>query len=320
VQTDSSNLKSWYDETNGKIMIENGDGGPSALNIEGDNDLINLLGLDSGLYESGTSSEIEISLDEGNTISKTINSWNNSFEYNGLNIKAKNQSTDWVSISVSQDSEKTYNKIDEFVQKYNETMEFLYEKMNENKITDKSEEDMTEEEKMKGMLKGDSNLEKIFYDIRNIMYNVSDNNSLKYKSLPEIGITSGDTGKSFDRTMKGLLSINETELKNIINQNPEEVWSLFASVNSNESKSGITTRLKDYLWNSTKFGGFIDNVSGSSGTIGKQMKNISKEMIDLMDQLQRKEYRYVQMFSAMEQSISRMNSQMSFMMSRLGNQ
>jgi flagellar hook-associated protein 2 len=38
----------------------------------------------------------------------------------------------------------------------------------------------------------------------------------------------------------------------------------------------------------------------------------------MIDQLQRKEFRYVQQFSAMEEAMSRMQSQGSYLMSKLG--
>lgn len=146
----------------------------------------------------------------------------------------------------------------------------------------------------------------------------------EYSSLNEIGITSGDTGSSYDNTMKGLLSINEDKLKAALENNSEDVYKLFSHSNTftvageTESNNGIITDMREYIWDTTKFGGTIYSISGSSGSLGKQMMNLADRMTNMLYQLQRKEYRYVQQFSAMEQSISRMNSQMSYLQSRLG--
>jgi flagellar hook-associated protein 2 len=190
---------------------------------------------------------------------------------------------------------------------------------------------MTEEEKMQGMLKGDRNLERIFFQMRSIAYKTLDWDTTnsgdtmpEYTSLSQVGISSGDTGANYDNTMKGLLSINETELKNALENNFDDVYKLFSHSNSfevaGETKynKGIITQMKDYSFDVTKFGGYIDNVAGTSGTIGNQMMDLAKRMTNMIDQLQRKEFRYVQQFSAMEDAISKMNSQMSYVMNALG--
>jgi flagellar hook-associated protein 2 len=190
---------------------------------------------------------------------------------------------------------------------------------------------MTEEEQMKGMLKGDRNLERIFFQMRSIAYKTldwdttnSDDTMPEFTSLSQVGISSGDTGSNYDNTMKGLLSIDETELKNALENNFDDVYKLFSHNNSfdvsGETKynKGIITQMKDYSFDVTKFGGYIDNVSGLNGTIGRQMRDLANRMTDMVDQLQRKEFRYVQQFSAMEEAMSRMQSQGSYLMSKLG--
>ncbi len=53
----------------------------------------------------------------------------------------------------------------------------------------------------------------------------------------------------------------------------------------------------------------------TTGTIGTEMRDIAKRMTSLVDQLQRKEAYYWQKFSAMEQSVSQMQAQGSWIAS-----
>jgi len=324
-----------FDSSTKQFTLKNNETGPRELNITDDatTNILSTLGMTAGdTIEAGEKAEVEIYNSEADiTPITTISSWDNSVEYNDTSLDLKKTTTDKVNIEITQDTEKAMENIQEFVNKYNETMEYLYEKLHEDRVTDVPEEEMTDEEKMQGSLKGDRTLERIFFQMRRVAYKTLDwdtTNSSdtlpEYQSLSEIGITSGDTGSSYDNTMKGLLSINEDELKASLENNSEDVYKLFSHNNTYsvdgevETNNGIVTDMREFVWDTTKFGGTIYSISGTSGSLGKQMMSLADRMTNMLDQLQRKEYRYVQMFSAMEQSISRMNSQMSYMQSRLG--
>jgi len=324
-----------FDSSTKQFTIKNNETGPRELNIIDDatTNILSTFGMTAGdTVQAGEKAEVEIFNSEADTTPiTTITSWDNLVEYNNTNLDLKKTTTDKVNIEITQDTEKAMENIQDFVDKYNETMEYLYEKLHEEKVTDVPEEEMTDEQKMQGSLKGDRTLERIFYQMRSIAYKTLDwdvtnsgDTMPEYSSLNEIGITSGDTGSSYDNTMKGLLSINEDKLKAALENNSEDVYKLFSHSNTftvageTESNNGIITDMREYIWDTTKFGGTIYSISGSSGSLGKQMMNLADRMTNMLDQLQRKEYRYVQQFSAMEQSISRMNSQMSYLQSRLG--
>jgi flagellar hook-associated protein 2 len=259
---------------------------------------------------------VEFDFDGNGVADLTKTTWGNTIDYNGITLNLKSISTNWVDVQVTQDADATYEKITEFVDKYNEIIGYIYDKLNEDAVESNNGETLSEEDKLKGILKGDSNLEDIFYKLRDIAYGVvswtSDVDS-QYNSLYQIGITSGDAGGTYQNTMKGILDINEDKLKEAIQKNAEEVWKLFAYEDDNNK--GIAIKFKDYIWETTKFGGTIDQISSSTGTIGLEMRDIAKRMTSLIDQLQRKEAYYWQKFSAMEQSISNIQQQGSWIAS-----
>ncbi|SHE28364.1 flagellar hook-associated protein 2 [Marinitoga hydrogenitolerans DSM 16785] len=329
INASNANVIVWYDENEDKLMIRNKEGGPQSITIEdGDsngNNLTNVLDdlswVDSGGNYLGTiipgsAANVEIDLDGDGTADLTKTTWGNTVEYNNVTLNLKSISTGWVDVQVTQDVDATYDKISEFVDKYNEIIGYIYDKLNEDAVKPEKGETLSEEDKIKGVLKGDDNLEDIFNSLRDMAYGViswSSDVDMAYRSLYEIGINSGDAGGTYENTMKGVLQINEDKLKQAIQNNAEEVWKLFAYEDSNNK--GIAIQFKDYIWETTKFGGTIDQISGTTGTIGLEMRDIAKRMTSLIDQLQRKEAYYWQKFSAMEQSVSQMQAQGSWIMS-----
>ena len=81
--------------------------------------------------------------------------------------------------------------------------------------------------------------------------------------------------------------------------------------------NGIATRLKDYVWEVTKFGGTIDQVSGVNGTIGTELRDIASQMKDMLEILQMKEAMYWEKFSAMEQALASLQQQSIYVMNAL---
>ncbi|KAF2955750.1 flagellar filament capping protein FliD [Marinitoga sp. 38H-ov] len=329
INSSNANVVVWYDENEDKLMIRNKDGGPQSITIEdGDssggnltNVLDDLSWIDStgnylGTITPGTAANVEFDFDGDGVADLTKTTWGNTVEYNGITLNLKSISTNWVDVQVTQDTEATYEKISEFVDKYNEIIGYIYDKLNEEAVEANTGETLSEEDKLKGVLKGDSNLEDIFYKLRDIAYGVvswTSDIDANYNSLYQIGITSGDAGGTYQNTMKGILSINEDKLKEAIQNNAEEIWKLFAYEDDNNK--GIAIKFKDYIWETTKFGGTIDQISSTTGTIGLEMRDIAKRMTSLIDQLQRKEAYYWQKFSAMEQSISNIQQQGSWIAS-----
>ncbi|WGS64099.1 flagellar filament capping protein FliD [Marinitoga aeolica] len=329
INASNANVVAWYDENEDKLMIRNKEGGPQSITIEdGDSTGSNKTNLlddlswvdNSGNYmgtiTAGTAANVGIDLDGDGTADLTKTTWGNTVEYNNVTLNLKSISSGWVDVQVTQDADATYDKISEFVDKYNEVIGYIYDKLNEEPVKAEKGQTLSEEDKMKGILKGDENLQDIFYNLRDIAYGViswSSDVNAEYNSLYDIGVNSGDAGGSYENTMKGILQINEGKLKEAIQNNAEEVWKLFAYEDDNNK--GIAIQFKDYVWDTTKFGGTIDQISGTTGTIGTEMRDIAKRMTTLVDQLQRKEAYYWQKFSAMEQSVSQMQSQGSWIAS-----
>lgn len=243
----------------------------------------------------------------------------NNFTVNGVTYSIKNTTaaTGPVTTSVSTDVDGIYNQIKEFVDKYNELVDSLNEKLKEEKyrdytpLTSEQKEAMSDkevelwEEKAKsGLLRNDSSISTGTNQMRTDFYTQVNADGKTYQ-LTEFGIT---TSSAYQ--LRGHLEINEEKLKAKIAEDPQGVANLFTSGtnDSNYSDKGIMKRITNTLRSTVKS---IEAKAGnstmgaSSYSIGKNLNSISTEITDMQDRLNTIENRYYSKFSAMDSAIQK---------------
>nr|WGD93473.1 flagellar hook-associated protein 2 [Bacillus subtilis] len=269
---------------------------------------------------------------EGTNAKVTINGFEmekltNNFTVNGVTYSIKNTTaaTGPVTTSVSTDVDGIYNQIKEFVDKYNELVDSLNEKLKEEKyrdytpLTSEQKEAMSDkevelwEEKAKsGLLRNDSSISTGTNQMRTDFYTQVNADGKTYQ-LTEFGIT---TSSAYQ--MRGHLEINEDKLKAKIQEDPQSVAALFTSGSNSGAYSdkGVMKRIGDTLKSTVKS---IEAKAGNStmGTndysIGKNLNTISTDITKMQDRLTTIENRYYSKFSAMDSAIQKMNEQASYL-------
>ncbi|WP_256855883.1 flagellar hook-associated protein 2 [Terribacillus halophilus] len=257
----------------------------------------------------------------------TLTSHKNSYEVSGVSFQFAQETTQAVQVSVNNDVDAAFNKIKDFIDSYNEIVENVNTKLSEKvyrdytPLTDEQKKEMSEdeiklwEEKAKsGLLKGETALQSGMYSLRSAWYNKVDNEG-KYSHLAELGITTSDNYLD-----DGKLVIDEDKLKAALRESPRDVYKLFSNNAEGEGR-GIINRIEDTLQVT------MDNITHRAGkadqtnqqfTLGRRLVEIQTRIDDFQDYLTQTEDRYWRQFSAMEQAISKMNSQSSYMMSNFG--
>lgn len=255
----------------------------------------------------------------------------NSFTINGINYTIKNTTTDPVTISTATDVDAILDKIVTFVDKYNEVIEKVNGELTEERyrdykpLTDKQKEEMTEkqielwEEKARsGMLRNDSILSGGLNQMRVDLYSAVTHSDIVegFSQLSEIGI---ETSSNYlDR---GKLIINETKLREKIQENPDAVYKLFMADGTTFEEKGIARRLRDTIDNT------IERVEDKAGntlstnqqfTLGKRLIDIDERINAFEERLIEIENRYWRQFTAMEKAIQRMNEQSMYLMQQFG--
>jgi flagellar hook-associated protein 2 len=253
-----------------------------------------------------------------------------SYTIKGVTPKDVNNNNIPVNISTATDVDSIYNSIKTFVDKYNDVIKKVNDKISEKRerdfapLTDDQRASMNDtqisqwETKAKsGMLSNDSLLSGGLSKMRQDLYSPVSGVS-GYTQLSQIGITT-----SADYSENGKLEISETKLRQAIQDNPQAIYQLFnAGVRSNDPSGkysyeteGLANRLRDSIANTTSQ---VTTIAGnatyvdSQYDIGKQLTDISTQITDFQSKLTDVENRYYTQFSRMEQAMQQANDQASY--------
>ncbi len=199
-------------------------------------------------------------------------------------------------IDIAKDTKKATTAIQAFVDQYNSLMSFIDDKSAYNSDTEEA-----------SILQGDSTLMRMQMNLRkNVTSKVS--NEGTYNQLYAVGI-------EIDRD--GVMSLDSSKLKTALEDNPEAVTKLFNADSEDDGFDGVATRLDDYtdLLLQTNTGVIPKRMDYFS----KSIKDIDEQVEDLESSYESERERLSSEFAAMEQMISEMNSQSSWLQSQLSN-
>lgn len=252
----------------------------------------------------------------------------NKITANGITFDLKGVTNgETITLSVSKDTDGTYDLVKDFVKGYNEVLTALNEAYNAKSargyepLTSEQKEAMTDEEVEKwekkikdSLLRRDDTLGSVISTMTNtICGNVSYNG--KTYSLASLGISS----KLY--TEKGILHIagdsedaltsgDKDKLKKAINEDPEQVTKIISTLAGNLYK-GLTDKMKTSTLSSAMTVYHDKQYSKELDQYKEQLKVMEKKLQDMED-------RYYKQFSAMETALSKLNSQSNSLASMLG--
>lgn len=270
--------------------------------------------------DTGVDAEIEFNGVVGNYASNT-------FSINGMQFTAKKADTSTeVNVSVSQDVDSVYNSIKAFIDKYNEIIDLVNNKVQEKRyraytpLMDDQKTEMSDKEVEKweelarsGLLRNDSLLNNTIHALRMAVTTpLSGVGNGEYSLLSDIGITT-----SANYMEGGKLYIDEAKLRAALSNNPEQVKNLFTrddNLDNTDAGDGVARR----LYNSMN--SMVNSVLAKAGAstslsddsdIAKQLQNLNSRISDWETRLLDIEDRYYRQFGAMEAAIMKMQQQSS---------
>lgn len=279
---------------------------PGVSTTMGDNAVFSVAELNGGAAITSTSNEVK-GIISGLT----------------LNLVKETPAGTTVKVTVDQDVKAVKDAIHAFVDRYNEAITLVNNRLNEKLVMNPK----TEAEKKLGILRADPVLVKLKSDLGQVVTGTVSGLPATLDQLAEIGITldSADFGKS------GKLVIDDTKLEKMIKENPKGVADLFFNdLNGNgkvdTGENGIAVTIDSLLQgltdtSTTLFGG----VSAKKGAIPRLMDQLDKQVDDIDEEIDRFEQRMeqreqnlIRQFTAMEQNLSLLQSQMSWLSAQLG--
>lgn len=325
----SANVNAFLDSATGKLSLTSKTTGAGTLAVTGDAGGL-LSNFDLTNSQAGADAQLTI-----NGIATTRSS--NTFTENGIDftLNAKTNGTA-STVTVGTDTDKIVDTIKSFIKDYNDIMDSVNTKLNEEKyrnyapLTSEQKEEMKDsevelwEEKAKsGLLRRDSTLTSMVDNMRlasitNVKINGEEVN------MAAFGI---GTGKWYE---KGKLVIeDEDKLREAIENDPDKVIALFtqqtAETDPDKKKSatnpdnGLFNRLSNVLATaleelSKKVGTLQYSTDKSasfnpSSTMGEEMRLLDMKISDMTSMLALKENNYYKKFTAMETAMNRYNAQ-----------
>lgn len=230
-----------------------------------------------------------------------------------------------VTLSAATDTQKIFDNIKGFVEKYNETIDLMNKKVREERfrsftpLTQAQRDELSEDEikkweekAMSGMLRGDTIVRSAMDTMRGKWSSAtSSTNEDGMKQLFQIGLSTGA-----DFTNGGKIELNEEKLKAAIEKDPDQVYQLFTN-----AETGLLPQIRDAATNSRSS---ITRIAGADGagaptySMGREMTQIDTRIKRLNDLLVDKENAYYRRFAAMETAMNQANSQAASLQQFLG--
>ncbi|MTK10641.1 MAG: flagellar filament capping protein FliD [Clostridiaceae bacterium] len=350
-----SDIQIGLSELTGSLTIQTRNTGSNqSLQISGG---LSVFGID-GDAKTGQDAKVEIT-PAGSSTSTTITKPTNNFTIDNMTynlVKDPNGAPYTVNLTIKPDSQEAVKKIKAFVDKYNDLVQKISDKISEKKnydykpLTDdqrssmKDDQIKTWEDKAKqGVLKNDGDLQNILNTMRSAFM---DSVKSAGMDLKDIGI---ETYGSYEAATKpGQMQIDETKLKNALETRGDQVMKIFtASTNSipttkpDEYSSyaddkwqdkykydnmGIFKRIENIINTSSvksdgnllKKAGYQGTVSDLTNSITKQLNDQDKAISEMNKKLADKQEKYYQMFAKLETAMNNMNAQQSWLAQQLG--
>lgn len=357
INSSGAGVKVSFDDLSGRFKMQSESTGAGFdIKVEGDDEgLFSKLGF--AMNADGTLNQSTVKQGQNaivNINGVTVERANNNFSYNGLKlslkattgtyetdaagnfienadgtIKTTDGSTEAkAEITTTRDTDKIVETLKSFVDDYNTLIEKLNKYTRQDAsykkyppLTDAQKKEMSEkeielwEEKSKeGLLRNDKDVSSFLSDMRSAMYTRAGSKLV----LSNIGIDSSDNWRDY-----GKLSVDEDKLKSALESDTAGVIELFTGDN------GLATRLNKICDKtaSTSSGnpGSLVTMAGAVGK-GTENNNIIKDRLDnIAEKLkslnriyEQKKDRYWKQFNAMEEALSNMNNQSSWLNSMLG--
>ena len=316
--------------SNGKLEIS---GGGGSVSISGTDDatdqyIKDLFGTSVYTYDPKMTAQITAGQNAKITVDGiTMERNTNTFELDGITMELTGTTGAGdppISLTTSRDTDKIIDSLKSFVEDYNTLIEELNSYVAEEAtykkyapLTDAQKKEMSdreielwEEKSKKGLLHNDSNVSSFLSDMRMVLYSSVEDAGL---ALYDIGIETSDSWRD-----NGKLIIDEETLKSMVATNADNIRKLFT-----DKEQGVAVKLQEAIKEAAnvssgspgsmvRYAGTKD-VLITSNTIYDEMKRISETLSKLNTKYELERTRYWKQFNAMEQAISNMNSQSSWL-------
>ncbi|MDP4145949.1 MAG: flagellar filament capping protein FliD [Bacillota bacterium] len=309
-----------------------------------------------GTYSAGSNANVTITEPNGSPVTLNGVQTSNNFTINGMTYLLS--STGDVTVNVGADTQKVYDKIKDFIDKYNTVVDEIQTKLDEKKdynyqpLTDAQKASMSAsditnwETKAKvGILKNDDNLQKMLDGLRSAFTTAVNNAGFTFGTY---GQNSIGLDTSTDYTKPAHIDIvDPSKLKAAISSNAVQLQKMFTNISDSTDTStydvnnvqykedGILTRVSKILQNNVGFTNTTLNTAiltsyankqydftptgyGGKNTIPDQLYEQQLMVKKITDGMNTKQELYYKQFSQLETAMQTLNAQQAQLSSLTG--
>ena len=290
INASSAGVLASYNSIEDRIVLTSKKTGNSAIGLEDvTGNFLAATKLLGSAQETGKNASIVVDgVNGGNPVESATNEFKDIVP--GLSFSAKEVKSDWVTLTVSSDSQASIDTVKAFINEFNATVDAIAATRGKGQI-----------------LQGDSALSDIYNKLYRMVYEPVGGLTGYPSTLSAIGI--GTTKE--DRKH---LSLDETKFKEALANNPERVLELFSAKAENGNSGGVAVRLNQYL---TELGGEKGVFAARKDSATRQAEYIDDQIEAFEIRLDLRRKKLVNQFTAMEKAVAMMKSQQNAMMSQL---
>ncbi len=294
INNSNANVVAAYDSTSDRLVLTSKTTGSTTISRQegASGNFLTATGLlttSTGVSEVvGTNAEFTISgFNNGQTITSASNTVSGIIPGVTLNLKATSATA--VTLTIGQDTTTIKNTINDFVNKYNDTITLINNRLTEKKVSDPQ----SNADRKQGLLRGEWSLVKAKMDLaRSVTESIPGlPEAMNQLALAGVQIDSTDFGKS------GKLVINDAKLDAALRDHPADVARLFFNDANNNGKvdtgeDGVAVRFDAILKRLTDLSTVSYNgVTSKLGDIPREQDMLDSSMGLLDDQIAKFEVR-----------------------------
>lgn len=217
-----------------------------------------------------------------------------------INLNKAHAEGEYDSITVSRDTGKLSNAVQDFVNQYNSTMGFIESQLATGTVT----EDGTTG---RGTLAGDSSLRSLHTSLRRMVTDrLGVNEGTNIRDISVLGVTTTDKS--------GVLSFDSSKLVGEFDKDPQNVINFFTNKVDGQDL-GFISKIKEKIdiYISTSDG----LIKSKNESLDRTLRNLNNQIDRFNDRMQRKEEYYTKMFAALDIAMMQAESQMSWLTNQI---
>ena len=327
INNSEANVTMRYNELSDKFEIVSdisGAGKTIEFSEEGSNffEAININGEENIVFGQDAKATID-----GQEVTRS----NNTFSVSGVNFTLNGESVgdETTTVSVNRDTDAVFDKITNFVGAYNDLIEGINERISQRRdrdyapLTQEQRDQMSEDEienweerAKQGLISRDPILSSMVNNIRSALFN---NIEGVDGGLHSIGISTG----TFEQ--RGKLIIDEDELRESIQNNPNEVRDIFiaGSRDSSSNEQGVARRIESIIQDNVRTtrndagrkgrllerAGMEGDSSFTNNVLFRRLQNFDRQITRFTERLEKREEEHYQRFARFESAMFKMMEQ-----------